>query len=502
MSSLWVALLVFLEYGCIGRLSCSNDDNSASLNRRWLSDTRPRYSYSAFTIRRHSNELLAPDQSIPKPISRRQPYIDYKAIYGLRYNPVKPGNRTKTYPANVTKTPIINLPQHLLSGLLTGSHSKPSIGLLMNMFNIVSSPKIPCIPGNGSKLVGLTGICLNEQECQQQRGIAMDLCSPVYGVCCVCKPSFSMFALLNLFITLIMIIRLLIVAVQYGCNTQTEQNVSFFHASFTSDVISTIPCSFTVTIEQTVRQVMLEFILFELQPAQHGNCLDDIFVISVQNDNRAYPLLCGINSGQHIYLDIDTTYSRQIYLTAHFNSRKSPRAFLVKVTQLIHPQAPSSCLQYYNELHGVIKSFNYDNHSTVVPNINPSYLNNLNYAICIGRHTRFCSIVFNNKDDDMFQIINVSPDGSSIVPANQAGVEILNCPDDFIAINYLRLCGDRLNDGSKELDFSLNSPVFHTIAGPVVVAVKTDQANVGRGFKLSFQQNVCTHSSAQKHIAK
>ncbi|XP_035790560.1 uncharacterized protein LOC118465939 isoform X2 [Anopheles albimanus] len=201
-----------------------------------------------------------------------------------------------------------------------------------------------------------------------------------------------------------------------------------------------------------------------------------------------------------VYLDIDTTYSRQIYLTAHFNSRKLPRAFLVKVTQLSHSQAPFSCLQYYNELHGMIKSFNYDNHSTIVPNINPSYLNNLNYAICIGRHARFCSIVFNNQNDDIFQIINVSSDGSSIVPANQAGVEILNCPDDFIAINYLRLCGDRFNDGSKELDFSLNSPVFHTVAGPVVVAVKTDQANVGRGFKLSFEQNVCTNGLAKKQI--
>lgn len=88
------------------------------------------------------------------------------------------------------------------------------------------------------------------------------------------------------------------------------------------------------------------------------------------------------------------------------------------------------------------------------------------------------------------------------MPANQAGVEILNCPDDFIAINHLRLCGDRFNDGSSELDFSMNSPVFHTIAGPVVVAVKTDQANVGRGFKLSFEQNVCTYSSAQKQISK
>uniref|UniRef100_A0A2M4C5R1 Putative secreted protein n=1 Tax=Anopheles marajoara TaxID=58244 RepID=A0A2M4C5R1_9DIPT len=189
MISLWVVLLVFLEYSCIGRLTCSNGDKSVSLYRRWPPDTQPRYGYSVFPIRRHSNELLVPDRWIAKPVNHRQPYIDYKAIYGLRYNPVKAGNRTKTYPANITKT-FLNLPQKLLGGLWTLSHHKPSTGLLTNMFNIASSSKIPCIPGNGSKVIGLTGVCLNEQECHKQRGTAMDLCSPGYGVCCVCKLSF------------------------------------------------------------------------------------------------------------------------------------------------------------------------------------------------------------------------------------------------------------------------------------------------------------------------
>lgn len=45
------------------------------------------------------------------------------------------------------------------------------------------------------------------------------------------------------------------------------------------------------------------------------------------------------------------------------------------------------------------------------------------------------------------------------VPLGEAGVEIFNCPNDYIVLNGLRLCGYRLNDGSTTTNFSLNAPV-------------------------------------------
>lgn len=50
-------------------------------------------------------------------------------------------------------------------------------------------------------------------------------------------------------------------------------------------------------------------------------------------------------------------------------------------------------------------------------------------------------------------------DGIILIPPGQAGVEIFNCPDDYIVVNGIRLCGDRLNDGSVNLDFRVNAPV-------------------------------------------
>lgn len=51
------------------------------------------------------------------------------------------------------------------------------------------------------------------------------------------------------------------------------------------------------------------------------------------------------------------------------------------------------------------------------------------------------------------------PDGLPVIPQGQAGVEIFNCPSDWLLISATRLCGDRLNDGSVIQDFSLDAPV-------------------------------------------
>lgn len=50
-------------------------------------------------------------------------------------------------------------------------------------------------------------------------------------------------------------------------------------------------------------------------------------------------------------------------------------------------------------------------------------------------------------------------DGLPVIPPEQAGVEIFNCPSDWLLISAARLCGDRLNDGSVLQDFALDAPV-------------------------------------------
>ncbi|XP_050069689.1 uncharacterized protein LOC126557831 [Anopheles maculipalpis] len=402
------------------------------------------------------------------PVAKQQ-YIDYKLHYGLRYNPTRPNDRNVTQEHPLRERKKFLPPKQL-------SYEPP----LLSVFHIISFVNGPCVPRQppaimegsvpGANGTIWTGVCYHEQECNLLNGTPMGSCAGGFGVCCVFR---------------------------YGCDGRTEQNVSYFHSpNYPAPATDALPCGFTLALQRTVQQVLLEFLFFELQPPQLGNCVEDQFIVSVQNDQRVYPVLCGINTGQHMYLDIDRAYSHRLYLSAVFNS-KQPRAFLVKITQLATPRAPASCLQFHEGVSGVLKSFNYDNSSVLVTNRKASYFNNLNYAICIRRQPMFCNVVLTTLDpangkENIFQLVNIAEDGSSIVPSNQAGVELFSCPDDFIAINFVRLCGERLNDGSLVADASINQPVRYTSAGPIIIAVQTDQAIVGRGFKLTYTQLVCT----------
>lgn len=144
------------------------------------------------------------------------------------------------------------------------------------------------------------------------------------------------------------------------------------------------------------------------------------------------------------------------------------------------------------------------------------FQNNLNYAICIRRIPEYCVITYRNEVDNaelLFQLFNVDQgifvyitclpfivfcsffvycvDGLSVIPMGQAGAEIYNCADDFIAFNGIRLCGEKFNDASITEDFSINAPVTDYSAGPILIPVRTNSEVVGRGFKLYYEQQPC-----------
>ena len=126
-------------------------------------------------------------------------------------------------------------------------------------------------------------------------------------------------------------------------------------------------------------------------PPSSGDCNDDQFLVRA---NEPLPVLCGNNSGQHLYVDVrgrsetnlnlltmpilpkpvgvhnETDASRTIVEWLH---EVSPdRGWKMLVTQLpcdcshtslSEPTAPTGCLQYYKGISGKISSFNY--HGTV-----------------------------------------------------------------------------------------------------------------------------------------
>jgi len=178
--------------------------------------------------------------------------------------------------------------------------------------------------------------------------------------------------------------------------------------------LSNLTCKLTVdhgcpmTDTSSVCQLRLDFEEFTIQPPLLGSCRFDKMYVDA---NGVYPLLCGENTGHHMYLDVagrartDITLMLDDLQTSLYNcadkfgvfqvedniskmrtslkgkynpsvsiadpanlpnvSFPTRRAWKVKVTQIPcgcsdTPKAPDGCLQYFRGISGNIKSFNYD----------------------------------------------------------------------------------------------------------------------------------------------
>lgn len=51
--------------------------------------------------------------------------------------------------------------------------------------------------------------------------------------------------------------------------------------------------------DKSICQYRIDLLTFNLARPMQGNCSQDIFVVSGQNENHVIPKICGVNSGQH-----------------------------------------------------------------------------------------------------------------------------------------------------------------------------------------------------------
>ena len=93
-------------------------------------------------------------------------------------------------------------------------------------------------------------------------------------------------------------------------------------------------------------------------------------------------MICGLNTGQHMYLDIGRGSSDSATLAFTFSGTFS-RYWDIKITQIpcgVAYDAPNGCLQYHTGIDGRFSTFNYG--LTGTPSTY-SHLRNQNYRICI-----------------------------------------------------------------------------------------------------------------------
>ncbi|KAM7362316.1 uncharacterized protein ACRADG_013081 [Cochliomyia hominivorax] len=341
----------------------------------------------------------------------------------------------------------------------------------LSLFEVINFANTKCSVNMGD-IRTMEGICYHEFECKSLGGIATERCGEGLGVCCI-------------FLV--------------GCGDTTAQSIAYFESpNYPQPVREMMICVLIINLRKNVQQLRLDFLMFELNRPTNGNCDDDQFIVSGQNINFVVPVLCGINTGQHIYIHVGHSPDSKIYLSFFAKVPTGARSFNIKIRQLEENLAPQGCLQYYTELEGVVKSFNYDIEGSLVDNKQATYFNNLNYVICLERGKDYCSVNYimeqiggGNGDQLEFQIINKDEDENDLVPDGQAGAGIFNCPDDYLGINQVRLCGERFNDGTDNEDFTIHAPVRDVAAGPIILPFHSDDEYVGRGFRLAYKQELC-----------
>ncbi|XP_034247273.1 uncharacterized protein LOC117648983, partial [Thrips palmi] len=250
-------------------------------------------------------------------------------------------------------------------GTATATSDSGSSGKVLNFFPVPVSDE--CLSNDGRR----TGICLNTYECRIQNGKSYGPCALGFGVCCVFTAS---------------------------CGDVVENNVTYFVSpNFPAITREASSCELEVKkMGPEVSQLRLDFVHFNMgQPNRRtGVCESDTFVIAA-GTNREFSV-CGQNSGQHIYFDVEDM-DEPITILMNMSREHTARLWEIKVTQIEFQQrVPSGCLQYHRDGKGVIQTMNFAE--------NGRHLANQDYTICMRQEEDMCSIVYEPCDENSFKI--------------------------------------------------------------------------------------------------
>nr|XP_040564348.1 uncharacterized protein LOC121114441 [Lepeophtheirus salmonis] len=335
----------------------------------------------------------------------------------------------------------------------------------LSLFNVVRFRNIPCIG------FPLNGTCYTEEDCQTRGGVQSGTCASGYGVCC----SFSL-----------------------NCGGMNSENCTYL----VNNNPSPGACTYTICKKSNwVCRIRLDFADFRIgapvsvatvDAGAVGDCVTDQF--SVTSRNMGSPIICGMNSGQHMIVDADDNCN---VVSFAIGAAAVPlRSWNIKVTQYncddnLSPGGPPGCLQYFTENTGVFKNYNFPESATDAQTIGiPTHLSNQMYTSCFRRDVGKCSICFTPQLVGM----DVESFGLSISSDKKAAKSGLGtqCTTDYLTI-FGGISQKQLNPNSltlaqrycgRKLNTKINSGIQSTICTfsvPFRVAFKSDADEEGVG---------------------
>jgi len=348
---------------------------------------------------------------------------------------------------------------------------------LLSLFSIVTFPNGGCASMDAAR----NGTCYTSTECEDKGGVKSGNCAAGFGVCC-------------LFIVT-------------ATSTTIDQNCTYIqNPSFPSVYSAATALTYTINkCSSDVCSVRLDFETFQirgpattLEAANAHNCLDS-FVAS-GTSGITTPVICGLNAGQHIYVEMGNSGSTDTATLAFtFAGASTTRTWEIKATQVpcgASWRQPEGCLQYHTTLTGRFQTFNFADTNPAV------HLASQDYGICIRQEEGYCCIQYTLcSDPNSFSLtmLNAAAKLDTDCVTDYVGIAGVsaNCPTQSGASTHTKLCGAIFSAVEAS---ALAQTRLCDCTAPFIVDVFTDATIDGvaptaaapaRGLCLEYQQLPC-----------
>jgi len=365
-------------------------------------------------------------------------------------------------------------------------------GKVFSLFSIVQFPNDVCTTTSSTFT---KGTCLAASECSSKSGSALGNCAAGFGVCCAFSTS--------------------------TCSSTLSQNVSYItNPGFPSVYSTTGTCSITVNkCSADVCQLRLDFetMVMSVSTSVFGCCGDctvdaDSFTATGKTSSNP-PVICGINTGQHMYLELGTTSSDTATLAFFTASTTtiSNRKWKVKVTQIScksKQRVPQGCVQYHTGTTGNVQTYGFASSQLLGSQV---------YTNCLRQEEGYCSVTWRQStktSPDAFDLDNAAITLAAQNPINAlitagAGNGCSTAPASYIIVKGGSF-GSALSTGNVFCGENLSADTVTETVAPGGIAltsksfelgvfsdaathVTTASATTGlTGINLDYQMNLCT----------
>mmetsp|Transcript_40621 Transcript_40621/g.63788 ORF Transcript_40621/g.63788 Transcript_40621/m.63788 type:complete len:401 (-) Transcript_40621:129-1331(-) len=369
---------------------------------------------------------------------------------------------------------------------------------ILSLFNVIKFTNTPCTATTTIGGTAMTGTCLTEEECSKRSGgVKSGNCAAGFGVCCV--------------------------TTMKTCGSTISNNCTYVQNPNYPSAFNGTTCTYSVKQSDTnICQIRLDYLTFSIQGpnlAQTGQARCDIDNWTITGTNNQAtgtstknnpPVICGLATGQHIYMDVGGSNNANIQLAFSGTGTTADRKWNIKVSQIpcdANYLAPDGCQQYFLGVSGNVKSFNFD----VTDENLFTHLPGQDYNICVRQEPGYCGVRWIPTDEP--RSFHLSSSATATMSINGQG----SCPNDHLDIpggqnagetgcvvsgsvtfqrNVDRYCGARLNCIRMSAE---NHPIFTDRFFVTFVTDAADQTmnnnmvllNMNRGFSVNYVQTPC-----------